>query len=88
MAEVIVKASACNQFGFMQFKSISNAIFQLLNYIYENLNRVNSVSGIYFDLSQGFDELITTYCVINFIAMVYGEFALIGLNHIYLTGLK
>lgn len=46
-----------NQFGFVQGKSTSDAMYDSLNHIYEEIDRRNSVLGMFFDLSKAFDTV-------------------------------
>ena len=46
-----------SQFGFQKGKSTSDAIFNLTNYIYDHLNRTNSVVNVLIDLRKAFDTV-------------------------------
>ena len=46
-----------NQYGFCPNHSTQLAIFQVLSYIVENVDRNEKVAGLFFDLSRAFDTI-------------------------------
>lgn len=57
------KIITTNQHGFQQSKSVETATFQLLQFVYDEVDKKNHVVGLFFDLSKAFDTLNVDFVV-------------------------
>lgn len=73
------------QFGFIPNKTTDMAIFHIISYITEQLDKNNKVARLYFDLSKAFDTV--DYLILLEVSVTYGIRGVAGgLIRSYLSG--